>query len=124
MGVVYHTHYLVWCEIGRTDFIRQLGVSYAELERQGLFLAVAEANIRYAGSARYDDPIRVETWLDAVQSRMISFRYEIARDDDGAPARLATASTKLVALDHNGAPRAMPADLLERFRELMATDAG
>src|SRR5690606_1798658 len=71
MGVVYHTHYLVWCEIGRTDFIRQLGVSYAELERQGLFLAVAEANIRYAGSARYDDPIRVETWLDAVQSRMI-----------------------------------------------------
>jgi acyl-CoA thioester hydrolase len=123
MGVVYHTHYLVWCEIGRTDFIRQLGVSYAELERQGLFLAVAEATIRYAGSARYDDPIRVETWLDSVQSRMIGFRYEIARDGAGAPRRLATASTKLVALDRGGAPRALPPDLLDRFRALLQADA-
>jgi acyl-CoA thioester hydrolase len=122
MGVVYHTHYLVWCEIGRTDYIRRLGVSYAELERQGLFLAVAEASIRYAGAARYDDPIRVETWVDAVQSRMITFRYEIVHDADGAARPLASAVTKLVALDRHGATRALPPELLERFRALLAAD--
>ncbi|HUP88737.1 MAG TPA: thioesterase family protein, partial [Longimicrobiales bacterium] len=64
MGVVYHTHYLVWCEIGRTDYIRQFGVTYAELEEQGILLAVADAQIRYIASARYDDLINVETWLE------------------------------------------------------------
>ena len=43
MGVVYHAEYLVWCEVGRTDFIRALGLPYAELERRGTALAVAEA---------------------------------------------------------------------------------
>ncbi|MGH7504351.1 MAG: acyl-CoA thioesterase, partial [Longimicrobiales bacterium] len=81
MGVVYHTHYLVWCEIGRTDFIRQFGVRYADLERQGLFLAVAEATIRYTGAARYDDAIRVETWIEAVRSRTVTFGYAILRED-------------------------------------------
>jgi acyl-CoA thioester hydrolase len=122
MGVVYHTHYLVWCEIGRTDFIRRLGVSYAELERQGLFLAVADATIRYAGAARYDDPIRVGTWVEAVRSRMITFRYEIVRDDGASPQPLATAATTLIALDKNGATRALPPELLERFRALLSAD--
>ena len=47
MGVVYHAEYLVWCEVGRTDYIRSLGLPYAELERRGTALAVAEASIRY-----------------------------------------------------------------------------
>jgi acyl-CoA thioester hydrolase len=126
MGVVYHTHYLVWCEIGRTDFIRALGVTYAALERAGLFLAVAEANVRYAGAARYDDAIRVDTWVERVQSRTITFGYEIARededDDDGAAVRLATATTKLIALDGRGATRALPSSLLGRFRALLEAD--
>ena len=121
MGVAYHTHYLVWCEIGRTDFIRQLGVSYAELERAGLFLAVAEASIRYAGAARYDDPIRVETWVEGVQSRAITFGYSITRDGNAARP-LATATTRLISLDAQGAPRALPPSLLERFRGQLAAD--
>ena len=125
MGVVYHTHYLVWCEIGRTDFIRALGVTYAALERDGLFLAVAEANVRYAGAARYDDAIRVDTWVERVQSRTITFGYEIAREDendDGAAVRLATATTKLIALDGRGATRALPPSLVGRFRALLEVD--
>jgi acyl-CoA thioester hydrolase len=123
MGVVYHTHYLVWCEIGRTDFIRQLGMTYAALERDGLFLAVAEANVRYGGSARYDDAIRVDTWIENVQSRALTFGYRITReDDDGGAARLATATTKLIALDGRGAPRALPPPLLGRFRALLEAD--
>ena len=51
MGVAYHANYLVWCEVGRTDFIRHLGVTYAEMERRGVRLAVADAHLRYHASA-------------------------------------------------------------------------
>lgn len=119
MGVVYHAQYLVWCDVGRTELIRELGASYAELERDGLFLAVTEASLRYHAPARYDDPIRVETWIERVQSRTILFSYEILRDTN-PPARLVTASTKLVALDNDGRPRTFPPDVLQRFRTHLA----
>ena len=51
MGVVYHANYLVWCEMGRTDLMRQLGTTYAEMERRGVYLAVSEVRIRFRGSA-------------------------------------------------------------------------
>jgi acyl-CoA thioester hydrolase len=116
MGVVYHTHYLVWCEIARTDYIRQFGASYAQLEQNGLLLAVAEANIRYLASARYDDLITVECTLDRAQSRLLTFSYHIYRDDPAPRALLATASTRLIALTPQGSTRQLPADLLEKFR--------
>lgn len=119
MGVAYHAHYLVWCEIARTDFIRQLGVTYAELERNGIFLVVAEASIRYHAAARYDDPIRVHAWLERLQSRAVTFGYEIARDDATA-RRLATATTKLIALDGNGTPCTFPGPVLRMFSDARA----
>jgi acyl-CoA thioester hydrolase len=106
MGVVYHTNYLVWCEIGRTDFIRRSGMTYAELERQGVLLAVSEASIRYHTAARYDDLIRVVTTLSAVRSRAVTFDYVIANGETGD--RLASARTVLVSLDGNGRPTKLP----------------
>lgn len=118
MGVAYHTHYLVWCEIGRTDYIRALGTSYAELERQGLVLAVAEARVRFSAPARYDDRVRVVTWIERLQSRTITFGYEIVRIEEGKGHRLATATTKLIALDGRGAPRTFPPELIRLFRDV------
>jgi acyl-CoA thioester hydrolase len=118
MGVVYHANYLVWCEIGRTELMRELGHAYADVEASGIRLAVAEANVRYSQSARYDDPIAVVTRVAAAQSRTITFAYEVFRDDDGAGRRLlATATTKLIALDERGSPRRLPPVLLEHFRD-------
>lgn len=108
MGVVYHAEYLVWCEVGRTDYIRGLGLPYSELERRGTILAVAEATIRYHAPARYDDLIRVETSLVEVRSRAITFEYLIRNE---AGDRLATARTLLVSLDPAGKPSPLPADL-------------
>jgi acyl-CoA thioester hydrolase len=122
MGIVYHTHYLVWCEVGRTEFIREIGGSYADVERTGIFLAVAEASVRYRASARYDDEIRVETTLARVQSRAVTFDYEIFRAAPGPDLRLATARTTLIALGADGAPRALPPELLERFRNATTAD--
>jgi acyl-CoA thioester hydrolase len=113
MGVVYHAEYLVWCEVGRTDFIRALGLPYSELERRGTALAVAEASIRYHAPARYDDRIQVETRLIDVRSRAITFEYLIRNGDSGE--RLATAKTVLVSLDRTGKLVPMPDDV----RELM-----
>ncbi len=113
MGVVYHSHYLVWCEVGRTDYIRRLGMPYAEIERQGTKLAVAEATLRYHAPARYDDLVRVETTLDEVRSRTISFTYRIVNADTGT--RLVSASTTLISLDAAGKPTAFPADFRARM---------
>jgi acyl-CoA thioester hydrolase len=119
MGVAYHANYLVWCEVGRTDLIRQLGMTYAEMERRGVMLAVADVQLRYHASARYDDLVRIVTRLTGVRSRMVTFTYELFKvQDDGSDGeRLATASTTLVSLDRTGAPSALPAPM----RELLTT---
>jgi acyl-CoA thioester hydrolase len=109
MGVVYHAEYLAWCEMGRTEFIRSLGMSYAEMERRGVPLAVAEATIRYHAPARYDDRIRVSTVMTRLGSRGLTFNYVIANAETGE--RLATASTTLVALDPAGRAATIPADI-------------
>ncbi len=114
MGVVYHANYLVWCEIGRTDFIRALGRSYADMERDGITLAVSDAAMRCVGSARYDDPIVVHTHLDDVRSRSMRFGYRIEHAETGKP--LVTATTSLVALDRTGRPSRLPDALLQVLR--------
>jgi acyl-CoA thioester hydrolase len=115
MGVVYHTNYLVWCEIGRTELIRALsGTSYAALEAEGVALAVAELSIRYHGAARYDNLIRVRTRLEEARSRSVTFDYLITNAETGE--RLASARTVLVSLDTNGRPTRMP----DRLRTQLA----
>ena len=109
MGIVYHAHYLVWCEIARTDLIRTLGASYRELEARGVRLAVAEASVRYIAAAHYDDRIRVETRLTGVTSRTMIFEYTILNADSSE--RLATARTTLISLDPTNHVVTLPADV-------------
>jgi acyl-CoA thioester hydrolase len=106
MGVVYHANYLVWCEMGRTDFIRRLGMSYADMERSGISLAVSELSARFHAAARYDELIRVRTILAELRSRMIVFDYVIANAE--TDQRLVSARTTLVSLDRGGKPMAFP----------------
>ena len=110
MGVVYYANYLVWCEIGRTEFIRRLGTSYAVLERElGIGLAVADASLRYHAAARYDDMIRVRTTLSESRSRTLTFDYLVEHADSGQ--RLVTARTTLICIDRAGRPVTLPAPL-------------
>jgi acyl-CoA thioester hydrolase len=113
MGVVYHSHYLIWCELGRTDYIRQGGMSYREMEDVGIMLAVAEANVRYRAPARYDDLVRVDTTLTDVSSRAVTFDYVIMNAETGE--RLATASTLLVALDRSHKVVKLPREIRARL---------
>lgn len=115
MGVVYHTNYLVWCEMGRTDFIRRRGMSYADMERSGTLLAVADLSARFHGAARYEELIRVQTTLAEIQSRFIVFDYLVMNAESGQ--RLVTARTALVSIDASGKPRTLPAAVRELFAE-------
>ena len=114
MRVVYHPNYLVWCEIGRTDLIRKLGTSYADIEKQGVLLAVVEASLRYHAAARYDDMIRVRTRLTDARSRTVTFDYTIENAETGE--RLVTARTTLASINDDGKLIAMP-DHLRRSLE-------
>jgi acyl-CoA thioester hydrolase len=121
MGFVYHPNYLVWCEIGRTELMRKLGYAYADIERAGIRLVVAEASLRYARAALYDDAIRVVTRIASAQSRTVTFHYEIFREAEDGIELLATATTKLVSIDESGTPSRLPRELLERFRDFFST---
>lgn len=113
MGVVYYANYLVWFEIGRTDFCRQHGFAYREMEEQdGLYIMVAEARCRYKAPARYDDDILVRTRLQAVRKRVLVFGYEICRGPESD--LLAEGDTVHVITDREGHPRALP----DSYREL------
>lgn len=116
MGVVYHTNYLVWCEVGRTDFIRARGMSYADIERSGVGLAVSDLSARFHAAARYDDLVRVRTTLADVRSRSITFDYLITNADTGE--RLVSARTTLVSIDTSGRLVAIPSAV----RALFAAD--
>lgn len=117
MGVVYHTNYLIWCEMGRTDLMRQLGTSYADLEGRGTFLAVSEARIRFRSSTRYDRMVRVRTHLTRLRSRGVTFAYWVEDVETGTV--LAEAETDLICLDRAGSPRKLPTEVQQLLQRAL-----
>lgn len=114
MGVVHHSHYLVWFEIGRTELMRELGCPYAALERDdGVFFPVIEAHARYRASARYDERVRVRTRMTGVRRTRVRFEYRVL--DEARERVLAEGFTEHAAVDGDGRPRRMPARILERL---------
>jgi acyl-CoA thioester hydrolase len=79
MGIVHHAVYPVWMELGRSDFLRALGQGYAEWERQGAMLSVAELRVKYRAPAHYDELVEVRTRLTEAGRRKLVFAYEIRR---------------------------------------------
>jgi len=77
MGIAHHSNYLVWFEIGRTDFCRATGISYAEIERRGYILVVTEISCRFRTPFRYDEEVLIRTSVSAIASRSIRFAYEL-----------------------------------------------
>ena len=107
MGVVYHANYLIWFDRARTELMRDTGLSYKELEQQGVYLAVAEVSVRYRAPARYDDLVQVRCWVRELASRRVTFGYAVDRAATGE--LLATGQTALVSLTHAHAITRIPA---------------
>jgi acyl-CoA thioester hydrolase len=109
MGVAYHGSYFPWLEVGRTDLLRNRGLTYRELEQRDVHLPVVEAHARFVRPALYDDVLDVWTRLAEMRGARVTFEYEIRRA--GTPTALATASTSHAAVDAQGRPRRIPEDV-------------
>lgn len=115
MGVVYHANYFIWFEVGRVEFLRQLGFSYREMEEtEGCSIAVVDARCRYKAPARYDDEIIVRTHLKNVRQSLVHFGYELLRAGDGL--LLAEGETTHVVTDAEMKKRSIPEKYINAFR--------
>jgi len=91
MGVIHHPNFLIYFEIGRTEFMREMGVHYADLERRGFLLVVTAATARYHANVRYDDEIVVKTSVAELGRATIRFAYRV---EDAAGRLLCEGSTE------------------------------
>ncbi|HLR54857.1 MAG TPA: thioesterase family protein [Pseudogracilibacillus sp.] len=82
MGVVHHGNYIIWFEIGRTEWMRENGMTYRELEEQGLFLPVLGVDLQYKASAYYDDCVAIFTKIATVSPVRLEFRYEVRKIEE------------------------------------------
>lgn len=107
MGIVYHANYLVWFEIGRTEFCRARGFAYRDMEEnEDSFLVVVESYCRYKSPAYYDDELLVRTHVTELRRRSLRFGYQIVRISDGQI--IAEGETGHVVTDKAGRVRSFP----------------
>lgn len=125
MGVVYHANYVIYFEVGRTDFMRQHGMLYTEMEQAGMILAVVEMSARFKRSARYDEVLAVETRLAAASGVQVRFEYRVLRSrDDGAEEELCTGFTVLACVNRAGRPTRFQSPWKERILALAGAGSG
>ncbi|MGB8887921.1 MAG: thioesterase family protein [Candidatus Korobacteraceae bacterium] len=116
MGVVYHSNYIVWFEVGRVEMMRQLGFTYSEMEKQdGTHIAVVDVRCRFKTPARYDELITLRTRLLNVRESLLHFGYDVVREADGAI--LAEGETIHLVVDSAFKRIRLPQKYLPAFRQ-------
>ncbi|MBE6202710.1 MAG: acyl-CoA thioesterase [Rikenellaceae bacterium] len=111
MGVVHHSNYVKFFEAARTEWLRAIGLTYAEMERRGVMMPIVEVNVKYKHPALYDELITVRAIVDEMPMARMTFRYEITGEDG---REVATGSTTLGFIDRETRrPQRAPKWLLE-----------
>src|SRR5674476_365840 len=82
MGVVHHSNYYTWFEVGRTDFIKKIGLSYKDMEKMGLMLPVLETHCTYKHGAKYDDLLIIRTKISEFKGVRLTLVYDVIREED------------------------------------------
>ncbi len=114
-GVVYHSNYLIWFEVGRVELCRDHGFNYRDMERhEDAYLPVTEVRVRYRSPAVYDDEVKIRTRVVSVRSRAITFGYQAIRASDGT--LLAEGETDHIVRNREGRARSFPVEYAERLR--------
>lgn len=116
MGVVYHGNYAQYFEMGRVEWLRNLGISYKWMEENGIMLPVVALNMNYKKPARYDDLLKVKTIFKSQSSVKIEFDYEIYNEKEEL---LTTGYSMLVFVNmKTGRPTLPPDYVMERLKKL------
>ena len=105
-GVVHHSVYPVWFEMGRTELLRVNGLAYKDLEKAGVFFVVARLQIKYRWPAQYDEKLELETTCSLVTASKVEHTYKLTRCCDGII--LAEASTVLACVNAGGKLQRIP----------------
>jgi acyl-CoA thioester hydrolase len=107
MGVVYHSNYLIYWEVGRVEYMRERGVDYRRMEiEDDTFIVVVEVKCRYRRPAHYDDLLRIRTRVLSAKRRTVHFGYEVVHGETGE--LLVTGETAHVICDGKGRPKSLP----------------
>ena len=114
MGVVHHSRYWEYLEMGRTELLRRVGVAYREVEQVGALLVIAKCSAKFHAPARYDDLLTLTTTLTKLGTARIDHSYQLKRTSDGAI--LVTAETTLASVDASGSIQPIP-DLIRHAIE-------
>lgn len=112
MGIIHHSVYAVWYELARTDFIKQIGMSYSQMEEMGVMLPLIELNCKYLQATRYEDELTVETRIVNLTPVRIEFGYTIYKK--GIERAMSTGSTLHVWTDKN----LLPMNMRKRYPEI------
>jgi acyl-CoA thioester hydrolase len=118
MGVVYHTNYIKWFEVGRCELLRDMGFPYARLETDGIMLPVVECGCKYRTPAVYDDMLEITARIAELKGATVTIEYEIRRQETGE--LLVTGFTKHAITDQKFKPvrlRDKNRDLYDRLQE-------
>ncbi len=116
-GRVYHSNYLVWLDMTRTEFLRSLGISYAELEEEGIFIVVRKAEIEYFSSAEFDKEYTIT--IDSISLDKIKLDFYYSVNDNINEKLIAKAFTKLVIINKIGKPIKIPDHLKEKLQKFL-----
>jgi len=115
MGVVYHANYATYFEVGRTEWLRQYGITYKSMEDTGIMLPVISLEIKYKNPAKYDDELTVVTSIKNLPRARIEFDYELV---NASGELLATGNTVLVFVDmKRNRPTRCPDYLMKKLTE-------
>jgi acyl-CoA thioester hydrolase len=115
MGVVYHSNFVIWFEVGRVELLRQLGFEYSSMEKDdNCHIPVVDLRVRYKAPALYDDEIVIRTSIRNVRSSLIHFGYEVLRAG-GDQALLATGETTHIIVDKDFQRCPLPGKYLQAF---------
>ena len=82
MNVVHHSNYLIYFEAGRTEFINKCGMSYSEMEEEGIMIPLTESNCKYIQGAKYEDELIIKTWIKELTPVKVEFNYSVIREKD------------------------------------------
>ncbi len=113
-GYAYHGAYFAWFEVGRTEWLRERGMTYVDLMTKDVHLPVVSTEAKFLRPVAYDDCLEIRTTLAKVTGVRLLFEYELRRQND--METLTRARTEHAAVDGSGRPRRFPEAMLRLLR--------
>jgi len=108
MGRLHHSVFMVYFEMGRTEYLRERGIAYADMERSGQYIAIVSADVKYRAAAGYDDQLVIETWVREIRGARIFFGNRVVRPDGGGETVIAEATICGALIGADGRPHRFP----------------